>query len=79
MTDKHKEMFDLFATVGWREFIRERQQELKELKDAAWTITNEQELYFAKGKIQVLMNITHYQEAYRQMVDEEELPFESDV
>tara|TARA_E500000318_G_scaffold81926_1_gene77258 strand:- start:22 stop:255 length:234 start_codon:yes stop_codon:yes gene_type:complete len=59
----------LFIHPGWKQFVKESQ----ELVDSynIEEIKNEQDLFFVKGQLNILTNITRFETAIRNAIDME--------
>jgi len=68
--DKYYENYlDLFLHDGWKQFVEESQQlvdsyNIEEIK-------NEQDLFFVKGQLNILTNVTRFETAIRNAIDME--------
>ena len=68
--DKYYDNYlDLFLHDGWKQFIEESKQLLDSYKIE--DIKNEQDLFFTKGQVNILTNITRFETAIRNALEME--------
>ncbi len=68
--DKYYDNYlDLFLHDGWKQFIEESAQLLDSYKIE--DIKNEQDLFFTKGQVNILTNITRFETAIRNALEME--------
>lgn len=68
--DKYYDNYlDLFLHDGWKQFIEESEQLLDSYKIE--DIKNEQDLFFTKGQVNILTNITRFETAIRNALEME--------
>lgn len=65
----YENYLDLFLHDGWKQFVEESQQlvdsyNIEEIK-------NEQDLFFVKGQLNILTNVTRFETAIRNAIDME--------
>ena len=65
----YENYLDLFLHDGWKQFVEESQQ----LADSynIEEIKNEQDLFFVKGQLNILTNVTRFETAIRNAIDME--------
>ncbi len=65
----YENYLDLFLHDGWKQFVEESQQlvdsyNIEEIK-------NEQDLFFVKGQLNILTNVTRFETSIRNAIDME--------
>jgi len=79
MSETEDILFDVFAHPGWREFQRRVAEQLKAAKESCHTANSPEEFFVRKGRIQILENISSFEDAYRMETDAAEYEWEPDA
>jgi len=65
----YENYLDLFLHDGWKQFVEESQQLIDSYNIEE--IKNEQDLFFVKGQLNILTNVTRFETAIRNAIDME--------
>jgi len=65
----YENYLDLFLNAGWKQFVQESQDLIDSYKIDE--IKNEQDLFFVKGQLNILTNVTRFETAIRNAIDME--------
>lgn len=67
-----EEMLTTFATPGWKYFLEDFAEQAKTIASIT-TVNDEQSLYKAKGKLDVINAVLNYEDALRVLMDDAEV------
>lgn len=65
----YENYLDLFLHDGWKQFVEEYQQLIDSYNIEE--IKNEQDLFFVKGQLNILTNVTRFETSIRNAIDME--------
>ncbi len=65
----YENYLDLFLHDGWKQFVEESQQLIDSYNIEE--IKNEQDLFFVKGQLNILTNVTRFETSIRNAIDME--------
>lgn len=72
----YDDMFDLFGTQGWMNFVQSCSSELDAIKENIFDVASNEELHYHKGQVNVLKRIVGLEQyiraTYEQTVNSEE-------
>lgn len=65
----YEDLLETFATPGWKHFMEDMVKDLSDV-DSIKSISNEQELFYRKGQMQVLNGVLNYESLARKGLEE---------
>ena len=69
---------ELFLTDGWKQLVEELKESMKEL-DSVSNCSSESDLFFRRGKLDILLQIATFKESIAQRREEYELDVTNDL
>lgn len=65
----YEDLLETFTTPGWKHFMEDMVKDLSDV-DSIKSISNEQELFYRKGQMQVLNGILNYESLAQKGLEE---------